>query len=328
VKRAKLIAAVAAVAVMASGCLAPRSLSRYGVNGNYEPTGTAVARMREAGFKWVRFFVGWADMQPNGPGLDAGALAYVNAEVNSYASKGFSIAITFTRHVPWWVRDSSQPQPCPAHPDDRRPIAGYFEQFASLMAQTFKDRVAAWELWNEPELDCRFPGTPADFRRLILGPGFDAIRAAQPDAIVLGAAVAFPSSLDDYYTYLSGSHRYLTRPVSAIDIHRYGSVDTIESAMNTGNNYVKCMQFTGYCVTKYWLTEFGFTESDPVGSAAKIFAHCDAQTFCEHAFYFAANYEGLKGGTFGLLNPETLVPRDKYYKVKDYILSNEAPLPG
>ncbi|HET9728343.1 MAG TPA: cellulase family glycosylhydrolase [Acidimicrobiia bacterium] len=324
--RLRVASAALVVMVLASGCLAPRNPSRYGVNGDANTT--AAELMRQAGFKWVRLFVGWDDLQPNGPGLDKNDLAYVDSEVNAYASKGFSVSIVITRHVPWWVRDNFQPEPCASHPNERRPLAGYFEQFMTLMALHFKDRVAAWELWNEPELDCRFPGTPADFRRLIFNPGFDAIRAAQPDAIILGPALADVTQLNAYYTYVSGGSRYLTRPVAAINIHHYGTVDDIESAMNTANSYVQCVWGGTYCVTKYWLTEFGFTESDAAGDAPNILAHCDAQKYCERAFYFAANYEGLGGQTFALLDPKTLVPRTKYYKLKEYILSKEPPLPG
>jgi hypothetical protein len=323
--RAGMVVAVIAMAATMTGCIATRSPSRYGVNG--DGNSTAAARMKEAGFKWVRFFVGWDSMEPNGPSLDPGALNGLDATVNTYAKKGFSVDIVFTRDVPVWARDTTQAQPCADHPKQRRPKVGAFGGFANAMAVHFKDRVAAWEVFNEPELDCRFPGGSGDFRKLILAEGYDNIHAVQPDAIILGPALASPGQLNDWYTYPNNGHRYLTRPVAAINVHQYGSVADVEDAMNKANNYVACMEYTAYCVADYWLTEFGFTEGQADDSATKIFAHCEGQKYCKRVFYFAANYETLSGMKVALLNPTTLVPRGKYYKVKDYILAREPALP-
>jgi hypothetical protein len=324
-RRAGTVVAAIAMAAMMTGCIAPRNPSRYGVNG--DGNSTAASRMKEAGFKWVRFFVGWDSMEPTGPTLDAGALNGLDASVNVYAKKGFSVDIVFTRDVPVWARDTTQAQPCADHPKARRPKVGAFGGFAGAMATHFKDRVAAWEVFNEPELDCRFPGGPGDFRRLILSEGYDAIHAAQNDAIILGPALASPGQLSDWYTYETNGHHYLTRPVAAMSVHHYGTVDDVKNAMNTANNYVACSEYGSYCLVDYWLTEFGFTESQAADSATKIFAHCESQKYCKRVFYFAANYETLSGMKVALLDPSTLAPRAKYYKVKDYILAREPALP-
>jgi hypothetical protein len=319
---------VAVVALSLAGC-APRNPSKYGVNG--EHGAPAADLMKQAGFKWIRLFVGWDDMQPYGYPLDPEKAAALDGTVNEWARRGFSISMTFTRTTPEWAKDPNQAQPCASHPKYRRPAEPYmFGDFAWLMAKRYGDRVAAFEVYNEPEKDCRFPGSAADFRRLILAPGFDAIRSAQPNAIILGPAMATPSEYEEYYTYPKDGKRYLLRPVAALNMHSYGDVAQMKDRLDDASKWRKCMEpaVSSYCVDKFWMTEFGFQNGDADDAAVKVFKHCDAITNCQHIFYFAATYDDVGGvGKTALVDPTTGVPRDKYWKVKDYILGREAPLP-
>ncbi len=324
------IAVVASIAVLAlSACDAPQSASRFGVNGSGNDT--AAQMMKAAGFKWVRFFVHWNTMEPSGPSLDAGAVGGLNNEINVWSNRGFSVDIVITRDVPRWAWDTHQNSgPCANANDQSRPKdETVYHDFMFAMAHTFGDRVGAWELWNEPEYGCRFPGSPGDFRRLILGPGYDGVKQAQPKAIVLGPAIADVQTgvLDDWYTYAANGHRYLKRPVAAVNVHQYGSVSDVEAAMNTAHGYHRCMQDGSYCVGTYWLTEFGFQEGQsPVGKAPQIYQHCIDQSDCQKAFYFSSDYDGLQGQSFGLLDASEQ-PRQKYGDLKNFLLSKEPPLP-
>ena len=191
----------------------------------------------------------------------------------------------------------------------------------------FSGRVASWELWNEPYNNCRFPGSSADFQRLVFGPGFDAIRAAEPNAIVLGPSVTTATQLSNFYKDNSG---YLVRPVNAINIHHYGSVADIEGSMDTTNGFHPCTT-SGYCVQKYELTEYGFDEGTDSSNAVQVTKHCEAQANCERLYYFIQwgqgdNALGDPYGSYALLDNNN-VPRAKYWALRDYMTSHEVPLP-
>jgi hypothetical protein len=95
-------------------------------------------------------------------------------------------------------------------------------------------------------------------------------------------------------------------------------------------------------VNKYVFNAYGFNEDQAANSAVQIEQHCMNQPRCVRTFYYASAYEGVDAhgniyGTFGLLNPKTLVPRDKYYRLKDYhrvalpgrmVWSHSGPVPG
>jgi hypothetical protein len=216
----------------------------------------------------------------------------------------------------------------------RRPKAGAYYTYGNQLANHFKDRVAAYELWVEPELQCKFPGQPWEFRDYALAPGFDGIKAAQPDAIVLGPTVhGGNTNLDNWYTHAGADGvRYLKRPVRAISVNEFGSVDEVRHKMNLAHDYRRCMQDGSYCVTDYWLSAFGFNDDQPASRAAEIMAKCDSHSDCKRAVYYAAEYNGYDAfgnvyGTFSLLNTKTLAPKSKYWKLKEYMLSTEPPLP-
>src|SRR6185436_5581922 len=58
---AALIVVVIAIAPLATACPAPRSPSKYGVNNSDAPAHMEL--MRDAGFKWARYFVSWDDLE-------------------------------------------------------------------------------------------------------------------------------------------------------------------------------------------------------------------------------------------------------------------------
>ncbi len=328
------LAVALAVAVLA-GCGPASSPSRFGVNVG-SGGDVAADRMKEAGFKWARVFMSWDRLEPAPHTFEPGYLAYNDALVNTYASRRFSIDITITKRVPVWARDTTQAQPCTGANwrDERRPKGTVvFHDFMAELAQHFKDRVIAYEVWNEPQLGCKFPGTAADFRSRVLAPGYDGVKSVQPNAIVLGPAVgADHNVLDNWYTYPKNGTRYLVRPVAAVNVHAYGTLSDVTARMDLAHGYRRCMEDGSYCVSRYWLTEYGFNETDPVGWSAQVLAHCAAQDDCIRAMYYSAADSGVdqNGNPYGslpLLNPTTLQPHAKYDAIKKWILAREPALP-
>jgi hypothetical protein len=316
----------------AASCGPNNSLSRYGING----IGDAgdMNYMRQAGFKWVRFFVGWNGMQPSGPSLNPDSVNWLHNEVDLWHNRGFSVVLTITRRVPAWARDPNQVRPAKCDGDDRnerRPAnATMFHDFMFQLASEMKQTVAAYEVYNEPELGCKWPGDKQDFRNLILRPGVEGVKAAQPNAIVLGPAIA-SGSFDGWYTYQApnGTH-YLAAPVDFLNVHAYGDIQDVDARLNGSSNFNRCMEgdLKSHCIRDYWLTEFGYTGTGTAAgdNAVTVFKHCDSHADCKKAFYYSSGYDGVTGGEYGLLKDDN-TPRDKYWPVKKFVTSRETPLP-
>jgi hypothetical protein len=146
-------------------------------------------------------------------------------------------------------------------------------------------------------------------------------------------ANATVGQLDNWYTYEKNNKRYLVRPVSAISTNAFGEVAQIKSVMNMAHNYRRCMEDNSYCVENYWFNAFGFNESQADNSAVQIEQHCMSQSDCIRTFYYSSAYEGVDPhgevyGTYALLNPNTLIPRGKFYKLKDYHATVAPAMPG
>lgn len=346
-RKTAVLLSVVVLAMALAACQPYNAPSRFGVNvlnvpGARTPAANVV-RMNQAGFKWARVFLWWAAMQPNGPANDPGEIAATDAIINNLYSNGFSILVSLGRTPRWAMAAPVSGAICPndktiGPPKDTQ----VFGTFAGAMVARYKDRVGAWELWNEPNGNCSFPGTPAQFRSRVLAPGFDAIKATDPHAIVVGPAAnnvpdatELPAFWDNFYTYVDGNgvHR-LVRPIDAFSVHGYGNVNSIENKIDAAAGYKRCTAGNTYCMTKFWLAEFGFNDpgcwtwygcqnTDPAADTAKIFDHCAVKNDCVHALYWSADFDDYSGTTqldsLGLIDPRTGVPRAKYAGIAAYI---------
>ncbi len=95
-------------------------------------------------------------------------------------------------HIPEWaLADPHDPQGLPVNPED-------FGRFCFAIAHNYKGRIAAYEVWNEPNLAREWngqPPNPAGYVEL-LKTCYIAIKRADPQAIVISAGLA-PTDRDD-----------------------------------------------------------------------------------------------------------------------------------
>lgn len=214
-----------------------------------------------AGSHWVRFDVGWCTLEEAGPGqISTWYLDRLDKVVAEAEERGLSMAITLTCS-PTWARSDGRIK---ALPDDPQQYA----RVATYLASRYAGRVAAWEVWNEP--DCLDVGCsnapPADYVPLLKA-GYQAIKAADPKTTVVsggisGINLAWISELikdggGDYMDAM-GVNPYLnpakappdTRPSPGF-IDRY----RITNAQAAHELLVK----QGYPDLPLWFTEFGWS---------------------------------------------------------------------
>ncbi len=158
-----------------------------------------IAVTRDLGTAWVREEISWANLEP-GRGVFTWSL--MDAAITAAAEAGFGI-IGMVLTTPAWARVSNcaarisqyggtQDYWCPpADPQD-------FARFVSAVVERYdgdgfndapgSPRIAAWQIWNEPNNWTTWPGEASEYGAL-LAAGYAAAKAADPTAIVATGGV-------------------------------------------------------------------------------------------------------------------------------------------
>jgi hypothetical protein len=133
-----------------------------------------------AGFDWVRQQVVWKDIEDPANGVMAFD-TQLDGIVESVYASGRKLLVNI-------VQSPSAYNATNGLPDDPKALGNFVE----LMAQRYGDKIAAYEIWNEPNLAHENGGNiePADVGHYvdILKEAYTRIKAVSPNAIVLAAA--------------------------------------------------------------------------------------------------------------------------------------------
>jgi hypothetical protein len=157
----------------------------------------------QSGARWVRVDVGWSSLQQNSPAVyEPWYLAKIDKLVAEANARGLKLLLVLV-NTPCWA--SSAPdtlkQGCTGDwwsrhvaiypPTDPRAYA----RAIGFLAARYGSRVAAWQIWNEPNLKYYFrTNSPAwDYMRLVKN-AYPAVKAASPSSQVVAGAL----SLSDY----------------------------------------------------------------------------------------------------------------------------------
>jgi hypothetical protein len=168
-----------------------------------------------------------------------------------------------------------------------------FRRFMEQMAARYRGRVAAYELWNEPNLAREWRGDTLSAARFVdlVAQGAQGVRAGDPDAIVISGAPAVTGINDgvtaiDDRVYLRGMYEAgIERWVDGIGVHPYGfanppdaswqDTQQISSSHNdhpsfffrdTLEDYRAIMVAFGDGGRRLWPTEFGWASVSKMGA--------------------------------------------------------------
>jgi hypothetical protein len=142
--------------------------------------------VRDLGFQWLKQSFAWDSISGSRGGYDwfrpDGVVALAE-------ERGLKVLARLD-HPPFWAR--------PADPAVGPVDPVLFAEFCSAMATRYAGRIAAYEVWNEPNLAREWGGQPPDPAAYLalLKPCYLAIKAADPGAIVISAGLA-PTGTDD-----------------------------------------------------------------------------------------------------------------------------------
>ena len=144
-------------------------------------TDKAMALLKDAGIDTIRIQMPWAGIEPADDTYDWAA---VDRMVNSANANGIKVLGTINA-TPDWAAVPDQPQ-LAGHPAD----LNAFGDFVTEVATRYQGKIADYEIWNEPNAAIFWAPTPdAAQYTALLKVAYTAIKAVDPDAVVIAASV-------------------------------------------------------------------------------------------------------------------------------------------
>ncbi len=163
--------------------------------------------IKEAGFQWVKQDFAWREIE----GAAKGAFDWSRADTVvqlAYDKYGLKILARVDRQPAW-------ANPNCVGPGEMGPPLNFqdYADFLRALASRYRGKIAAYAIWNEPNLArewCNQPPDPAEYVQL-LKVAYGAIKSADPNAIVISAGLTptggpMPVAMNDV-EYLDGMYR-------------------------------------------------------------------------------------------------------------------------
>jgi len=289
--------------------------------------------VRDLGFGWLKQQVGWRDVSNARGGYD---WFRTDGIVKLAQARGLKLLVRLDHQPQWAQADPSAyiPNGPPANLQD-------FGDFCSALATRYAGRIAAYEVWNEPNLAREWGGQPPDPAGYValLKVCYLAIKHADPRAIVISAGLA-PTGTDDSAIampddkffqgmYAAGGASYF----DALGVHAPGYMNPPERSPSDTeadpNLQVRWITFrhvediralmvaNGDADKQIAITEMGWT-SEPTDPAYKWFAVTEAQKadYLVRAYQYAKkNWQPWIGlmTTIYIADPEWTEANEQYW---------------
>ncbi len=141
--------------------------------------------VNESGAGWVRFQIPWFAMEPTNGEWDP--LPF-DRMIDSMNAAGVNVLGVVAKAPDWAV--SPDPQTFLENPAE-------FQEFMAFVADRYKGKVQAWEIWNEQNLAYEVGGyVNVDDYIEMLKAGSEGVRASDPDAIIVFGGLT-PNGVND-----------------------------------------------------------------------------------------------------------------------------------
>lgn len=255
-----------------------------------------VAQLNELGVGWVKAQVSWKLFQPYPDQLSDERFADLDALVEQANASGIQVMLGVAK-APEWSRPTTELDGPPIDND-------LYRQFMQLLAQRYAGQVAAYELWNEPNLQREWNGVPLDAAAMVelIRSGAEGVRAGDPAALVLSGAPAVTgindgiAAIDDRVYFRGMLVAGVAEVVDGFGVHPYGWANppdatfaNLDTAVPSHNNHPSfffqdTLRDYGTLLTEFgivnkqlWVTEFGWgsfeTFAQPPPDGAEFMAN-------------------------------------------------------
>jgi len=214
----------------------------------------------DAGFKGIRLLVKWSDIESVEGTMD---WSRSDAEVERATERNLAVLGVLTWAPTWAVPTEYALVSHPAPKSAER-----FAEFASAAAARYRDKITAWEVWNEPNVAASYgPSVNPEQYCAVLTSSSRAIRAAAPGALVLtGPTSPAIDSTNDLSpaTFVDALYRCAgSATFDAVSMHPYSSPHLLSeptAAWSSANEIAAVravMERHGDTGKRIWFTEFG-----------------------------------------------------------------------
>ncbi|MEO5803776.1 MAG: beta-galactosidase, partial [Verrucomicrobiota bacterium] len=304
----------------------------YGWTGgaNFAEQDQEVANLKEAGVQWARMNVVWYAVEPTQKGsYDLGLLSLYDHLMQKLGEAGIKV-IFVTADTPYWA--SADPAKTNGiwsqkyKPTNNSNLADYFVFLLNRYRSTGPH---AFEIWNEQNATFFWPsGVDATDYFNMLQTCYNAIKAADPQAIVLNGGLTDGSNTTNYMTslYAAGGKNYF----DAWSQHTYTKTPPYETVVSKVRDI---MVANGDSAKKIWMTECGWLTATNGDSGAVSFnrqAHYLTNLFTRLAtypyvevacWYTSRSYdENQHEGSFGLMLPD-FTHKPSFFAYKDWVVA-------
>ena len=211
------------------------------------------------GSGWLRVDVGWCSLEEAGPGkVSAWYQGRLDTAVAAAERLGMHLLVQLGC-APKWAGGTGYN----VYPKD----PAQFERIAHYLAVRYRGKVAAWEIWNEPNCigGCS-NGSPQQYVQ-VLKAGYRGIKGGDPRALIVTGGTSGNDAGWIEKMYAAGARGYF----DALGVHPYQEpANTPPDAPSRGIKYrltslplVRAqMVRNGDGGKSIWLTEFGWTTAD------------------------------------------------------------------
>jgi hypothetical protein len=275
-----------------------------------------------AGGKWVRLFFDWHQTEPADGTYDGGALDGLDQRVAAFNAAGIDVVVT-VQSAPAWA---------PSINSDAG--AAKYAEFMAFLAGRYRGKVAAWELWNEPDDRFFWPDGPkADRYAAMLRATSPAVKRADPAAtVIVGGLVG------NDYDFVEALYDQQAGPYfDGVGVHTDTScrIDAPGVVYRDPNGRIGRFAFTGYrevhaTMARHgdgakgiWMTEIGWTDAADIqceeganaGKRAKGVTAAQQASFLKQAYACIAADPYVKMASWFTLQDEAPTSRFGLYDV-------------
>jgi LysM repeat protein len=273
---------------------------------------------QDIGFTWIKQQITWKSLESERGNINWAALDEV---VNRANARGLYVLLSVAK-APKWARTTTAEDGPPADFQE-------YARFMGALAQRYKGKVHAYEIWNEQNLRREWNGATLSASSYIslLRAAYQAIKAADPNALVISGAPA-PTGVNDGVTAID-DRVYLAQMYAAglasvsdgIGAHPNGWANPPDSLCcnatdgvpthddhrsfffrQTVEDYRAIMVRYGDSGTRLWPTEFGWGSNENISSSIQPgFDFVGYTTEAEQAAYLRRGLEMAKG--YGYVGP-------------------------
>ncbi|MFP4058354.1 MAG: beta-galactosidase [Candidatus Brocadiia bacterium] len=270
--------------------------------------GELAEMLRMAGIGWVRERFSWAGTEPREGEVD---WQQYDAVAEAFARRGVRVYQIFHDTPPWTHPGEGKGR----NPDDLRCVY----RFARRVAEHYKGRVRAWEVWNEPDIPNFWPHLSDAFAG-VQKAAYLGFKAGDPDLPVLLASFCRGRCAFDEALFESGIADYF----DIFNWHVYAPPARYPHILG---GYLDLLEAHGCAERPVWLTEAGIRlrAAEPGGELSpaderrqadfvpRSFAGSLAAGTDRH-FFFVLPYYLERGVQFGSLRRD-LSPRPAFVAI-------------